>query len=200
VEIIRTPMESYLILSAHLQGVPTHSLPLILEKLPSEFYLESRSLLRFQFIWPDQLVSLDNFFAGILLTPATKADWHGITILRGQPGQPIVSESANAVLWVMNRAFAGDEFRLETTAATTVVPKDWAGKKLAFASQHNYIVNTEEKMSSTNFTHVTLGEWHVCEISPLRPGEKFELQGGAAPAEVITAVSALPEWMSLRKY
>ena len=199
VEIIRTPMNSYLFFSAHLQNFTAHERPLILGKLPAEFYLDSRSLLRFQFIWPDQLVPLDNFFADILLTPATQANWQGITILRGQPGQPVTPESANAILWVMNRAFAGDEFRLEVTTNIISIPADWAGKKLAFASRENFTVTPGEKISATNFTQATLGEWHVFEISPLRAGEKFELHG-AAPAEVITAVSALPEWMSLRKY
>jgi hypothetical protein len=199
VEIIGTPMESYLILSAHLQGLATHNLPLILEKLPPEFYLDSRSLLRFQFIWPDQLVSLDHFFIGTQLTSATDFDWHGITILHGQPGQPVAPESANAVLWVMNRAFAGDEFRLEVTTNIISIPADWAGKKLTLASRHDFSVTPGEEISAANFTQATLGEWHVCEISPLRSGEKIEIQG-AAPAEVITAVSALPEWMSLRKY
>jgi hypothetical protein len=199
VEIIRTPMESYLILSAHLQGLATHSLPLILEKLPAGFYMDSRSLLRFQFIWPEQLVSLDHFFAGTQLTPTTDFDWHGITILRGHAGQPGTPDSLSAILWVMNRAFAGDEFRLETTAAAAVIPTDWEGKKLVFASRHNFTVTPAEKLSVTNFNQATLGEWHVCEISPLRPGEKFEIQG-AAPDEVAVAVGALPEWMSLRKY
>ena len=199
VEIIRTPMNSYLFFSAHLQNFTAHERPLILGKLPAEFYLDSRSLLRFQFIWPDQLVPLDNFFADILLTPATQANWQGITILRGQPGQPVTPESANAILWVMNRAFAGDEFRLEVTTNIISIPADWAGKKLAFASRENFTVTPGEKISATNFTQAKLGEWHVCEVNPLHPGEKFELHG-AAPAEVITAVSALPEWMSLRKY
>jgi hypothetical protein len=177
----------------------THSLPLILEKLPPEFYLDSRSLLRFQFIWPDQLVSLDHFFIGTQLTSATDFDWHGITILHGQPGQPVAPESANAVLWVMNRAFAGDEFRLEVTTNIISIPADWAGKKLTLASRHDFSVTPGEEISAANFTQATLGEWHVCEISPLRPGEKFEIQG-ATPDEVAAAVGALPAWMSLRKY
>ena len=199
VEIIRTPMDSYLIFSAHLQDLVTHSPPLILGKLPAAFYMDSRSLLRFQFIWPDQLVPLDNFFTGILLTPATEANWHGITILRGEPGQPIAPESANANLWVLNRVFGGDEFRLEITTNMISIPTDLAGKKMVFASRRNFTVTPGEKFSATNFTNVTLGGWHVCEISPLQLGEKFELHG-AAPEDVITAVSALPEWMSLRKY
>ena len=199
VEIIRTPMDSYLFFSAHLQNLTTHELPLIPGKLPPEFYLDSRSLLRFQFIWPDQLVSLDNFFADILLTPATQANWQGITILRGQPGQPVTPESDNANLWVMNRTFGGDEFRLETTTNIISIPADWAGRKLVFASRHNFTVTPGEKITETHLAEAVLGDWHVYEISPLRSGEKFELHG-AAPSEVITAVSALPEWMSLRKY
>lgn len=199
VEVISTPMESYLELSAHLQEFGFHRVLLTDSHLPSEFFIDSRSLLRFQFVWPGNLVLFDSFFPGTLLSPATKANWHGITILRGQPNRPATAESFNAILWVMNGAFHGDEFRLETATNLYSIPADWAGKKLVLASRHDFTVTPSEKITSANFTNDVLGDWHVCEISPVRPGEKFELRG-ATPSGVNAAVSALPEWMSLRKY
>src|ERR1019366_6240417 len=88
VPVIRTPVESYLLMAIRLQDKSPRHYALHTGQLPPRFYVDSRSLMRFQFVWPPELAPMETFFATTALNPATATDWHGITILRGDTKPP----------------------------------------------------------------------------------------------------------------
>jgi len=198
VDIIGTPVESYLIFAIRLQGLEPLHHALLPGKLPSRFYVDSRSRLRFQYIWPSSLVPLESFFATTTLEPATTTGWRGITLLRGDTNRVPETGSLPARLWVLNECFGGDEFRIESAASVGVVPAGWDGRKLVLASEQPFIVTVDGAVREGTRVATTLGAWHVCEFNPVRAGQKI-LVRGATPEEIMAAVSAFPAWMSLRK-
>jgi hypothetical protein len=199
VEILRTPMESYLYLAIRLQGLSPHHSMLPIDQLPPRFYMENRSLSRFRFLWPAKIVSAEKFFSTTTLVPATAEDWHGLTILRCTTNTTAGADSLSAALWALNEVFGGDEFRIEKIASLQKVPCDWAGKRIVLASHDEFTVTAEQHVASKKISSEALGDWHVCEIGPVRAGESIRLQT-ALPQRVFLSVSVLPEWMSLRTF
>ena len=199
VPITGTPVESYLFLAIRLQGESPCHYTLNLGQLPPRFYVDSRSLMRFQFAFPLFAAPMEQFFSTTALRPATATGWHGITILRADTNAPVAADSLSATLWVLNGAFEGNEFRLESLKALQEIPNAWAGKRLVLVSRGNFIVTSGQDVKVSRISSAQLGNWHVCEISPLHAGETIRLQG-SPPEEIFAAVSVFPEWMSLQKY
>jgi hypothetical protein len=192
-----TPVESYLRLAMRLQDkIPDRLSPDDLRSLPPQFYVESRSLMRFQFVFPSDKMAMADFFATTALTPATAADWHGVTIFRGDRNAPVTPESPSAVFWALNTLFGPDEFRLEPAASLQTIPADWAGKKLVLASPGPFSLNGQP--ASKVITNTIFGRWHVAEFSPLHGGGTISLSSGATE-KVFVGVSVFPEWMSVQK-
>jgi hypothetical protein len=182
-----------------LQGLSPHHSALLIGRLPQRFYIDSRSLFRFRFLWSSKIVSAEKFFATTMLTPATAADWHGITILRCTANTVADPDSLSATLWALNEVFAGDEFSMEKIASLQKIPRDWAGKRIVLASHDEFTVTAGQPVTSETISSQTLGDWHICEIGPVRAGESVQLQT-ALPERVFVAASVFPEWMSLRQF
>ena len=193
-----SPIESYTKFAIRLQGKIPDRYSLAEHQWPPQFYVESRSLMRFQFVFPPAKVSMEDFFAIAALTPATESNWHGITMFRGDTNAPVAADAPNGPLWALNTIFGPDEFRLEPAASLQKIPADWAGKKLVVVSREKFGVTTRLDAPAKTIASATTGDWHVCEISPLRAGETIGLET-AAPEKVFVGVGVFPEWMSLQK-
>jgi hypothetical protein len=194
VPIIATPVESYLFFAIRLRGQTPHHYAL--EHLPPRFYVDSRSLMRFAFVWPPDRLSMEQFFASVNLTPATSANWHGITILQGQSGGALDNGSWSAPLWALNEAFGGDEFHLDSTAALAKIPDGWEGNKLVLASRGDFGVTG---VRTSEISSPLLGNWRICEINPLHRGDDLRVQTNS-PDAIWAAPGAFPAWLSLRKF
>ena len=193
-----SPIESYTIFAIRLQGRIPDRYSLTLGQCPAWFYMESRSLLRFQFAYPPEKVSMENFLAHTALTPAAESNWHGITMFRGDTNAPVAADAPTAPLWALNTIFGPDEFRLEPAASLRKIPADWAGKKLVIVSREKFGVTTRLDAQAKTISSATVGRWQVYEISPLRAGETIRLET-ASPEKIFMGVSVFPEWMSLQK-
>lgn len=192
-----SPIESYLILSIHLQDKVPERHSLGNGPCPPRFYMESRSLMRFQFTFPTERVTAEQFLTTTAFSPATDMNWHGITMLLCNTNMPIAPDALNAPLWALNTAFGRDEFRLENISSLQQVPGNWAGHKMVLVSREPFTVANEPSLNSTQVTSV-FGRWQISQLSPLRPGQKIPLQA-VKPEAVYAGVSAFPEWMSLQK-
>ncbi len=194
-----TPIESYLRLAIRLQGkIPGRGNFGEANWPPPFFYVESRSLMRFQFVFPPESVSLEKFLATTMLTPATAATWQGITIFRGEPAATVATESPSASLWALNTRFGPDEFRRAPVSALAKIPADWAGKKLVLVSQSDFTVSGDRARQKELLSSPAFGSWHVCEISRLRADETITLQA-TSPENIFVGISVFPEWMSVQK-
>ena len=199
VPILITPVESYLILAIRLQDKSPRHQPLQIGQLPPRFYMDSRSLMRFQFALSSKTGVMDDFFSTTALRPATVTDWQGVTIVRGDTNSQPTADSLSAELWVLNEAFGGNEFRIEPPETLQKIPGAWAGKKLVLASRENFTVASGQKARFTEINGGALGDWRVCEMGPLNASESIRLQG-ASPEMMVAAVSVFPEWMSLQQF
>jgi len=199
VPTLLTPVESYLILAIRLQDLTPRHHSLQIGQLPPRFYMDSRSLMRFQFALSSKTGVMDDFFRTTALQPATTTDWQGVTILRGDTNSRPAADSLSARLWVLNEAFGGNEFRIEPPETLQKIPDALAGKKLVLASRQNFTVASGQKASFTEINDGALGDWRVCEIGPLNAAESIRLRG-VAPAAMVVAVSVFPEWMSLQQF
>ncbi len=192
------PIESYLIFSIRLQNKIPDRYSLATEQCPPHFYMESRSLMRFQFTFPPEKVSLEKFLNHTAFTPASVANWHGITMLLGETNAVGVTNDLNAALWALNTAFQRDEFRLEPTESLQKIPADWAGKKLVVASRGASVLKGELVKSNTVLTNGVFGDWNRTDFYPLHGGETVTVQ--SSPTEkIFVGLSVFPEWMSLQK-
>jgi len=186
---------SYLTLAVRLQGRSPHCFALDDRPLPPWFYVDSRSLMRFAFVWPPPGFLSSDFFGQVTLTPATTTDLQGITYFRGETAAGLTGGSLSEPFWALNEVFGGEEFRLESTADLSKLPESWAGKKL--------VVLSRSKLSLTGgktgeVSNRRLGRWYYCAISPLPANDAVHLQSD--PAEKIyVAISVFPAWLSLRK-
>ncbi len=199
VAVLVTPVDCYLILAIRLQGLSPHPLAPSLDQLPPQFYMDSRSLLRFRYVWSPQYLTAEKFLATTKLDSATTTDWHGITILSCTPSTTANIDSLSARLWALNEVFGGDEFSIERIASLQQIPTAWAGKKIVLISHDDFTVTADQDVKSRRISSETLGDWHTCEIGPVRVGENIRLQA-ASPERVFLAASVFPEWMSLRIY
>ncbi len=194
-----TPIESYLKFAIHLQGkVPQRYSLANGDRPPQFFYVESRSLMRFQFSWPPEKVSATDFFKNYRLTPATQQNWKGISIFRGETNATGLADDFCAGLRVLNAEFGRDEFRLEAAASLEKIPADWAGRKVVVASRENFSIKGESAQISTVRAD-EFGSWRVYEFIPQQAGQLIRLQT-AAPEKTFIGVSAFPAWMSLQKF
>jgi len=196
IEIIRTPVCSYLTFAVRLQGQSPHFSVLPLSRLPRQFYIDGRSLLRFKFVWSADIVPMEKFFATTTLTPVKAVDCHDIMILRGTANTPADADSLSATLWALNEVFQGNEFRIENIESLQKIPGNWVGKKIVLASHGEFTVTAEQGVTSKKISSKTLGDWNVYEIGPMRAGENIQLHS-ASPEKIILSASVLPEWMSL---
>ena len=193
-----TPIESYLKFAIRLQGKVPHRHSLADDDLPPQFfYVESRSLMRFQFAWPPEKVSATVFFKNYRLAPATKQNWKGISIFRGEPNGGGVADELNAGLWALNGEFGRDEFRLGTIASLEKIPADWVGKKVVVVSRENFSITGDLNQIPVTRTG-EFGSWQVYEFNSQQTGQVIHLKT-AAPEKVFIGVSAFPAWMSLQK-
>ena len=196
VPLIADPMNSYMFLCIRLQGKTPRPYTLGLAELSSWFYVDSRSLMRFAYEWPPERMSAERFFGQEALTPVTAADWHGITVLRGDSTAPLAGDSLSESFWALNEVFAGDEFRLESTNTPSAIPEDWAGKKLVMASRGKFSL---AGAPTSELHSPLLGRWYYCAISPVHGGDSIHLQTTSAE-KVFVATSVYPAWISLRKF
>jgi hypothetical protein len=197
VTYLMTPMEAYLRLAIHLQDKEPRPFVVGSAPLPSSFYVDSRSLMRFRFVWPFG-VPAESVFATAALVPATATHWHGVTILRNDPKMS-AADSLSAPLWAFNEAFAGDEFRLESLEDLKNIPASWAGKTLVVASRDDFTIESAQPVKSCAVSNAVLGRWQLRLISPLRAGQNMAVHG-APGQKIYVAISALPSWMSLKQF
>ncbi len=193
-----SPIESYFKFAIRLQGKNPRHYALENGDLPPQFfYMESRTLLRFQFAWPPEKVSAENFFKNYRLTPVSAQNWNGLTIYRGEADATAGGAEFNRALWALNRAFGREEFRLGKVESLKKIPADWAGKKVVVVSQEKFSIAGEPAQISTTRAD-EFGSWQVYEIFPQQAGQLIRLET-AAPEKIFIGVSAFPAWMSLQK-
>ena len=193
-----TPIESYLKFAIRLQGKVPHHYSLANDNLPPEFfYVEGRSLMRFQFVWPPEKVSAGDFFRNYRLKPATKQNWNGISIFRGETNVAGMTDDFHAGLWALNGEFGRDEFRLGVIELLQNIPTDWVGKKVVVASRKFFSIAGEPNEIPARRTG-EFGSWQVYEFIPQQAGQVIRLET-AAPQNFFIGVSAFPAWMSLQK-
>jgi hypothetical protein len=198
VDYCYTPLESYLAFAIRLQGkIPRHMV-LDYGHWPAQFYIESRSLMRFQFVFPFDQAAMGSFFANTTLTPATTSDWHGITIFRADTHAPAGADSVGAALWPLNMVFGRDEFSLEPVANLAQIPVDWAGKKIVVISRQPFDLDTQMPVKKQTLSSASNGVWYVCEITSARAKEAVGLPASLSE-KVLLGVGIFPEWMSLQK-
>ena len=193
-----TPIESYLKFAMRLQGKVPQRHSLANGEIPPQFfYVESRSLMRFQFAWPPEKLSAGDFFKTYRLAPASAQNWKGITIFRGETNATGRVEELNAGLCMLNGEFGRDEFRLGAVAGLEKIPADWVGKKVIVASPEIFfIVGTSNQIPATRTGE--FGCWQVYAFTPPQAGAAIRLQT-TAPEKMFIGVSAFPAWMSLQK-
>ena len=198
VDYCYTPLESYLTFAIRLQGkIPRHMV-LDYGHWPAQFYIESRSLMRFQFVFPFDQAGMDSFFANTTLTPATTFDWHGITIFRADTNAPAGPDSVAAPLWPLNTIFGRDEFSLEPVVSLAQIPVDWAGKKIILVSRQPFDLDTQMPVKKQTLSSPANGVWYVCEITSARANETVGVPASLSE-KVVLGVGIFPEWMSLQK-
>ena len=195
VALLQTPVTSYLVLAVHLQGQRPRVVSLDAKSLHSPFYVDSRSLMRFEFVWHPQNVPMGAFFTAVALMPATGYDCQGITVLRNDT-QISPSNSLSAPLWALNKSFAGDEFRIEAAQSLRSAPENWVGKKLVIASRDHDAGAARKAENTTVISVPVLGRWYASTVGPLRAGERLALNDDL-PSNVYIAVGLLPQWMSI---
>jgi hypothetical protein len=197
VPFIWTPMESYLKFSIRLQNeVPQrYNLDELLQ-LPPTVYCESRTLLRLPFTWS---VEVGNYFFGkYQFTPATPANWRGITVLRCETNAAVVTgDFSGGLLWALGQSFGPDEYRLERASALKQVPADWAGKRITLISRGELRVKSSLAKTGRTICDVNFGCWHLLEFSPAQGGEIIDPSLTEHP--IYVGVGALPAWMTLKK-
>jgi hypothetical protein len=193
-----TPIESYLKFAIRLEGKIPQRHSLANGEIPPQFfYVESRSLMRFQFAWPPEKLSAEDFFKNYRLTPVTSQNWNGISMFHGEKnvGGPV--DEWNAGLWALNQAFGRDEFRLGTVELLNKIPKDWLGRKVVVASRGKFLVAGEPSRTPIELTGA-FGPWQIYEFSPQQTGELLHLTNTGSE-QIFIGISAFPAWMSLQK-
>lgn len=200
VPFVSTPIESYLIFAIRLQDKIPEGHALRNGSGPEWFYLESRSLLRFQFAFPPNLVSMEKYFAETVFTPLSDQGRDGITVLRGEANPDAWRADFNAALWCLNTCFGRDEFRLQKAAVLQGVSLDeWMGRKLVAVSRKPFnIVPTAAEPLVKVVESSVFGRLYVYTIPSLKPGLTLQIQNGAAD-NIFVGVGAFPAWMSLQK-
>jgi hypothetical protein len=198
VPLLRTPCVSYSVLAIHMQNKRPGLFDLSPARLSSRFYVESRSLLHYQFAWPPPNMTSETFFPSVALHPVSASDWRGVTILRNEADASL-GQSWSAPLWAFNRVFDGDEFRLESLESLQSLPAAWSGRKLVLASCEDFTAATAEPVKTAEFSSRSLGHWRTREIGPLHGGDRIIVQSNAS-AKIYVAVGVFPEWMSLKNY
>jgi hypothetical protein len=198
VPYLSTPLASYLIFAIRLEDKTPERHSLGEHPPPPWLYLENRSLMRFQYVFPLLKGHMGDFFATTTLLPVAEPRWDGLAIFRAEFNRAGPVEVLSAGLWALNTAFGLDEFRLEPVASLQKIPADWAGRKLAIAGPADLAVAGGPAATSKTLAGAALGDWRVYEISPLRGGETIRLET-AAPEKVFIGVGAFPEWMSSPK-
>lgn len=192
------PIESYLIFAIRLQDKIPKRHSLVHGEFPDWFYMESRSLMRFQFAFPPGKVPMDEFFSRTLITPAAEVNWHGLTVFRVATNAAAAPSDFNAALWALNRAFGAEEFRLEKAQALQSIPLEWwIGKKLVAVSREPFDFVSAgsplEMVDSEKF-----GRFYVYTIPTIQAGSILQLNHGVAE-KIFVGVGAFPAWMSLQK-
>jgi hypothetical protein len=193
-----SPIESYLIFAIHLQGKNPGRYSLANQPCPDEFYVESRSLMRFQFVFPPQKVSMENFFARTAFTPVTEMNWHGITMLRGDRNLVPATNDFNKALWALNTAFERDEFRLENPGSLRKIPSDWNGKRLVIVGTAGLVIHGPSILLPKNAIHPVFGDLCIYVIPSVRAGDVYHVEN-AAPGKTFIGLGVFPEWMSLQR-
>lgn len=198
VPFLFSPIESYLIFAIRLQGLEPLHYSLADGQCPPWFYVESRSLMRFQYTWPPKKVSMDDFLAHSTFSPVTTQSWRGITMMRGETNAMPTNTLLNGALWALNRTFGLDEFRIEKTSATFTVPANSHGGKLVIVGRPGFTVEGPGCGPAISMTHPHLGEWQVIQIPTAKAGDKYQISSSVI-ADVFIGISVFPEWMSLQK-
>jgi hypothetical protein len=198
VHYLFSPVESYMRFAIRLQNKRPDGFPIGREQWPDNFYVESRSLMRYQYVYASDKVPLEKLLTQTTLTPVSKADWQGVAILHAKVIAPAETNSPFFPLWAFNSIFGSDEFRLEPLSCLNNVPRELGGKKLVITSRKDFQVTTSLPLKKSILHHAVLGDWHVAEIGPLQSGCKIELPD-ADQSVVSVAVSAFPDWLSLKK-
>ena len=193
-----SPIESYFKFAIRLQNeIPRHYNSADLAQLPGNFYCESRSFMRYQFVWPND-PPMEFFFANYQFTPATGTSWHGLTVWRGQTNG-ITDHLAfpAGALWALNESFGPDEFRWESISALNKIPADWAGKKMTLAGHGEFRVKSSMTKINKTICGGAFDCWQLVEFPSVSAGELVELPIHAE--KIYVGVSAYPAWMTLKK-
>ena len=198
VPFLFAPIESYLIFAIRLQGLVPQHYSLADGECPPWFYIESRSLMRFQYTWPPAKVAMENFLAHTSFAPVSEVNWHGITMLRGTTNATANHDPLNGALWALNTVFQNDEFRLEPAESLKKIPADWVGKKIIIATPDEIQFSLERRATLPPAVSDHFGAWQLYELGPLNAGELIPFQRHTTN-EIFIGVSVFPAWMSLQK-
>lgn len=214
VAVLNTPMNSYLLLAARLQGKrPRLFAAGEVQRLPA-FYVDSRSLMRRNILdfASRQAERFDApFLARCGLRPASSFTFDGITVLEGSFAKP-ASPRGELVL-ALNSEFGENEYRLtrEIPAAPAAPAPGYhladgdAGKTLVLISRgaFRYVVQSPGQPPAAGEAKATAfgptGTWFVWKRSGARAGTVVAID--PSPTTPVTvAVSVLPDWMSVSRF
>ena len=211
VPVLNTPMQSYMLLAVRLQDKLAQISSLPGDKLPSFFYVDSRSLMRrpVDFTTQSSEGLSGAFLSLVSLRQASPVSFQGITVCRGSLSPE--KDSLSPLFWILNQAFEGNEFRIIEKlvapgdgAVSYLMRGEMAERKLVLVSDHRFQCVTRTKGRSTNLgakqvTHQVLGRFYVCSIDPVLAeiGVEIRLE---QQGEVWVAASVFPSWMSVRKF
>lgn len=211
VPVLNTPMISYILLAVRLQDKLAQICTLPEEKVSPVFYVDSRSLMRRPAnSMGGTLEGLSGaFLSFVSLRQASPYNREGITVYRGSLSPE--RNSLSPLLWILNQAFEGNEFRLieklmppEDAAVLYPIRGEMAEKKLVLVSYDRFqcvtVANGQSAdLETTQVTHQALGRFFVCSIDPALAEAgfriRFERQG-----VVWVAASVFPSWMSVQKF
>jgi hypothetical protein len=198
VPYLSTPLASYFVFSIRLQGKIPERHSLGENPPPPWFYAESRSLMRFEYVFPLLREKMAEVFSTLQFTNvAAPENAHGLAIWRVDARAANGADKFSAGLWGLNSAFGADEFRLAKIASLEKIPEEWAGKKLVVACAEKISVQGTTFAVRTNSSQ-PFGEWQIFESAALRGGEAIHISGGMAE-NVFIGISAYPSWMSFGK-